>query len=46
MDEATPQEFEVGGRCVCEDHCGTVRYVGEVPPARGAFIVYKPSRCV
>jgi len=38
-DPTEPKErpvlVEVGSRCVCEGCYGTVRYVGEVPPAKG-----------
>lgn len=29
------EEFVVGARCFCEGFYATIRYVGEVPPAKG-----------
>ena len=30
-----PAAFRVGARCVSDDYFGTIRYVGDVPPAEG-----------
>lgn len=37
MDPAAVETHNLkeGRRLLCEDHCGTIRYVGEVPPTKG-----------
>lgn len=35
MAEVEAAAVALGSRCACEGHCGTVRYVGEVPPSKG-----------
>ena len=32
------EEFAVGARCYCEGFYATIRFVGEVPPAKGGSV--------
>ena len=35
QNQCTGEEVRLGQRLLCEEHYGTIRYTGEVPPTQG-----------